>query len=80
MENGYTTLAEVRKELKNAKKIPTIAEKVGISTEYLTYDIFKRSLKLVGGTATHASTYDDSTKNQKGIPEKQIKTPGPPSI
>lgn len=35
-ENGYPTLASLRKELKNSKNIPSISQKTGITTDYLT--------------------------------------------
>lgn len=33
--NGYATFADLRKDLKNAKKIPIISDKTGINSEYL---------------------------------------------
>lgn len=35
-ENGYVTLSDLRKGLKNAKKIPSVSEKTGVEVGYLT--------------------------------------------
>ncbi len=35
-ENGYGTLLDLRKEIKNVKNIPSVAEKTGINPAYLT--------------------------------------------
>lgn len=57
-----------------------------IHTELLTYDIFFRSLKLVGGTATHVDTYGSvgsSMRNENQITSlnnKRKNILGPPEI
>ncbi len=57
-----------------------------LHTGILTYDIFYRSLKLVGGTATHVDTYMDptlsGTKGERGNGHKDYRNepPGPPII
>lgn len=35
-KNGYLTFADLRKDLKNAKNIPSVANETGINSEYLT--------------------------------------------
>ncbi len=34
--NGYVTFADLRRDLKNSKNIPSVSNKTGISSEYLT--------------------------------------------
>ncbi len=41
-----------------------------IHTELLTYDIFYKSLKLVGGTATHVDAYTDVGSNTQNLNQK----------
>lgn len=57
-----------------------------ISTERLTYDLFYKSLKLVGGTAIHVerqnrlSDTKQNVKNAKRTETNQTKLSGPPEI
>jgi len=53
-----------------------------IHTELMTYDSFYRSLKLVGGTATHVDTYDSiGNSSQSNVQfSKKKNNLGPPEI
>ncbi|MFX1288380.1 MAG: hypothetical protein ACFFFY_07450, partial [Promethearchaeota archaeon] len=57
-----------------------------ISTERLTYDLFYKSLKLVGGTAIHVERQDilsntaQKLKNSKRTENNQTKQSSPPEI
>ena len=55
-ENGYATLADLRKELKNSKNIPSISEKIGLSAEYLT--LLRREIEGYFPKAFKISSFD----------------------
>ncbi len=57
-----------------------------MQTEFLTYDVFYRSLKIVGGTAIHLDTYGNSVDSKKYNIEttnnksERKRNSGPPEI
>lgn len=68
-EHGYVTLADLRRELKNSKNIPSISKKTGIGSDYLT--LFRREIESYFPKAFPISTFDWFPKKDISKLEKQ---------
>jgi len=68
-ENGYATLAGLRKELKNSKNIPSVLKKTGIASDYLT--LLRREIESYFPKPFPISAFDWFPKKYISKLEKQ---------
>lgn len=68
-KNGYVTFADLRRDLKNSKNIPSISKKTGINSEYLT--LLRREIESYFPKAFPISSFDWLPKDGIDKLEKQ---------
>jgi len=68
-KNGYVTFADLRRDLKNSKNIPSISKKTGISSEYLT--LLRREIESYFPKAFPIRSFDWLPKKEIEKLEKQ---------
>lgn len=68
-EDGYATMADLRKALKNSKNIPSVSKSTGIDTQYLT--LLRREIESYFPKAFPVKAFDWLPKKDISALEKQ---------